>query len=54
MSQTINTNLASMNAQRNTSTSQNSLATAMQRGAAVGKGEATAANPHHATVSEGS
>ena len=31
MSQTINTNLASMNAQRNTSTSQNSLATAMQR-----------------------
>ena len=31
MSQTINTNLASMNAQRNTSKSQNSLATAMQR-----------------------
>ena len=31
MSLTINTNLASMNAQRNTSTSQNSLSTAMQR-----------------------
>ena len=31
MSMTINTNLASMNAQRNTSTSQNALSTAMQR-----------------------
>ncbi|MEO7335903.1 MAG: flagellin FliC, partial [Caldimonas sp.] len=31
MSQTINTNLASLNAQRNMSTSQGSLSTAMQR-----------------------
>jgi flagellin len=31
MTQTINTNLASLNAQRNTSMSQNSLATSMQR-----------------------
>ena len=31
MAQTINTNLASLNAQRNTSTSQNALSTAMQR-----------------------
>ncbi|MEP7296994.1 MAG: flagellin [Burkholderiales bacterium] len=31
MTMTINTNLSSMNAQRNTSTSQNSLSTAMQR-----------------------